>query len=70
MEFEIYRTSDHFKENKPCDKAYVAGKDKWDRPIYKIKIDTLDDLIALIEEVDENLILNNLSIEIYDDWRE
>lgn len=58
MEFEIYRTSDHFKENKPCDKAYVAGKDKWDRPIYKIKIDTLEDLISLMEEVGEKLIIN------------
>lgn len=71
MECEITRTSDYRKKNKPCDNAYVAGKDKWDRPIYKIKIDTLEDLIALLKEVNENLILKeDLSIEIYDDWRE
>lgn len=71
MEFEIHRTSDWDRTEKPCDSAYLAGKDQWDKPVYKIKIDTLEDLIALIKEVDENLILNvDTSIEIYDDWRE
>lgn len=70
MEFEITRTSDYLDKNKPCDKAYLAGEDEWGN-IYKIKIDTLEDLISLMEEVGEKLILKqDLSIEIYDDWRE
>lgn len=71
MEFKITRTSDYRNENKPCDKAYVVGKDAWDDPIYKIKIDTLEDLISFMNEVGERLIIKqDLSIEIYDDWRE
>lgn len=71
MEFEIERTSDYLKENQPCDKAYIADKDDWNRPIYKIKIDSLEELISFMNEVGESLIIKqDLSIEIYDDWRE
>lgn len=69
MEFEITRTSDYLDKNKPCDKAYLAGKDEWGN-IYKIKIDTLEDLISLIDDVGQIIIKKDLSIEIYDDWRE
>lgn len=69
MEFEITRTSDYLDRNKPCDKAYLAGENEWGN-IYKIKIDTLKDLISLIDDVGRIIIKQDLSIEIYDDWRE
>lgn len=69
MEFKITRTSDYLDKNKPCDKAYLAGEDEWGN-IYKIKIDTLEDLISLIDDVGQIIIKQDLSIEIYDDWRE
>lgn len=69
MECKITRTSDYLDRNKPCDKAYLAGEDEWGN-IYKIKIDTLEDLISLIDDVGQIIIKQDLSIEIYDDWRE
>lgn len=71
MEFEIYRTSDWDRTEKPCDRAYLAGKDEWDCDIYKVKIESLEDLIALRDEVNVSIIIRlNNSIEIYDDYRE
>lgn len=71
MEFEIYRTLKRHSEKKPCDNAYLAGKDEWNYDIYKVKIESLEDLIALRDEVNEDIIiLLDGSIEIYDDYRE
>jgi hypothetical protein len=72
MEFEIYRTSDWGRTEKPCDSAYLAGKDRWDNcDVYKVKIESLEDLIALRDEVNEYIIIRlDDSIEIYDDYRE
>lgn len=71
MEFEIYRTWHCHSEEKPCDSAYLAGKDQWDCDIYKVKIESLEDLIALRDEVNEDIIIHlDGSIEIYDDYRE
>lgn len=58
---------------KPCEKAYIKdngnGKIEW-----YIEINTLEDLIKLQKEVNEEFIFNVESpqpfIEIYDFWRE
>jgi hypothetical protein len=71
MEFEVYRTSDWGRTEKPCDSAYLAGKDQCNNDIYKVKIESLEDLIALRDEVNEYIIIRlDDSIEIYDDYRE
>lgn len=71
MEFEVYRTSDWDRTEKPCDSAYLADKDQWNNDVYKVKIESLEDLIALRDEVDKSIIIRlDDSIEIYDDYRE
>lgn len=71
MEFEIHRTTTRYRNKKPCDSAYLAGKDEWNYDIYKVKIESLEDLIALRDEVNEDIIIRlDGSIEIYDDYRE
>jgi hypothetical protein len=71
MEFKIYRTFKWHSDKKPCDSAYLAGKDERNRCIYKVKIESLKDLIALRDEVNEDIIIRlDGSIEIYDDYRE
>ena len=71
MNFEIYKTSSlGLEEKSPCKRAYRVGE------CYFVNIETLDDLLKLMKEVNEQLILtykptdNLYSIEIYDDYRE
>ena len=64
----------------PCESAKYIGP--CESPSYyhrfDVEINTLEDLIALIKEVEHPIILSmaewpyrgELSIEIYDDWRE
>lgn len=71
MVFGINTTSDYDCDNRPCERAYKNEHGKW-----MVDIATLEELIAIGEEVRRELILNVLSgwneftIEIYDDWRE
>ena len=82
MKFRIKRTSNWGGEEKPCEKAY-GGKHLGGRAddvrVWYIDINTLDELIALRDEVENELIvgtanekeLNDMpEIEIYDDYRE
>ena len=71
MNFEIYKTSSLGTEEKsPCKKAHKVGD------LYFVNIETIDDLLKLMKEVNERIILsytpqdNLYSIEIYDDYRE
>lgn len=72
MEFKIERTSDFTNRKQPCQNAYLTDeKDDLGCNIYKIKIESLEDFIALMNEVHETILLKeDMSIEIYDDWRE
>ena len=96
MIFEVERTSQWmFDENKPpCDGAFVEEfeitKTMWNGPAAKkkmkrwfIELNTLEDLLAFKEEIDEELIITHSSweevikdftvkyqIEIYDTYRE
>ena len=55
-------------------KAYLSKSSDWSFG-EDIEVNTLDDLLDLIEAYKESLIINvtdngELSIEVYDDWRE
>jgi hypothetical protein len=70
MIYEIYRTSDWFRKNKPCEKAELQSIDERGYSRYTIEINTLEDLQELIKEVDYCIIIDESTIEIYDDFRE
>ena len=80
MQYYVDRTSDWVGEEKPCKKAYketqpfeIFRGDELVRVDYRdvwcIDINTLEELLELIEEVGR-IIINGSSIEIYDTWRE
>lgn len=79
MKFEIYRTSDCCREKQPCEgaKQVRIGSAVHDA-VYEIEIDTLEDLLELVEREGEVIIGNSdkdktgyeFEIEIYDDYRE
>lgn len=69
MIYDIYRTSDWFRKNKPCEKAEFQGIDEYANNKYTIEINTLEDLQELIKEVGD-IIIGESEIEIYDDYRE
>lgn len=89
MIFGIKRTSQWFFEEDvaPCDKAFIkeferyVGADKIQDKDWFIELNTLEDLLNLQEEIDEDIIISDYyytynsidvkhSIEIYDDYRE
>lgn len=69
MIFDIHRTSDWFRESKPCERAELQGEDELGCDAYTIEINTLEDLQELIKEVGD-IIINESKIEIYDEYRE
>ena len=69
MKYVIYRTSDWFGTEKPCQKAYKEIEDKETDSDWHIDIDTLEQLQELIEEVGTIVLSKNI-IEIYDAHRE
>lgn len=78
MKFEIYRTSDCCREKVPCEGArLVRAGSMTNSAVYEIEINTLEDLLKLIDKVGE-VIIRDLSlenghtheIEIYDGYRE
>jgi len=72
MKFQVYCASNRFTEVQPCDGAY--------RPLHNcehewfINIETLTDLMELIEGLDEEIVINHTkpipTIKIYDDYIE
>lgn len=75
MKFEIYRTSDWCRENPPCEGAKLvrAGSVSHDA-VYEIEIETLEQLLKLMQAVEAPIIImgnyDEPAIEIYDDYRE
>ena len=79
MKFEIYRTSDRCRENPPCEDAKLvrAGSVVQDA-VYEIEIDTLEQLLELVNKEGDVIIMNSdksktgyeYEIEIYDGYRE
>ena len=80
MKFIVSRTSDWTGKEQPCKGAKPCViKDKKDHEIkaWEIEVNSLEELLELMEEVDEELILTDKmynetlrEIEIYDTYRE
>lgn len=71
MKCEIYRTSDWAGCEKPCKRAYKDISDNGIVTEWYIDINSIDDIQALIDEVDNPIIIKkDNKIEIYDDYRE
>lgn len=70
MRYRVTRTSDFLNEEKPCSKAKKFKLPTEEHSLWYIDINTLDDLRNLIDEVGHSLVIDNYSIEIYDDFRE
>lgn len=77
MKFQIERTSDWIGEKLPCEGAVLmkAGTSTTD-PVYTIDIESVEDLVKLMEKEGEIIIKANYKdgglpvIEIYDTYRE
>ena len=79
MKFEIYRTSDWCRENKPCEGAkLVRAGSAEHKPVYEIEINTLEQLLELVDEINDIIVMDSdksktgykYEIELYDDYRE
>ena len=71
MKFVITRTSDWSGRTQPCKEAVCTHETvkKYDKNRWEIDIKSLQDFYALINEVGR-IIVDEDSIEIYDDYRE
>ncbi len=71
MKFVITRTSDWSGRTQPCKEAVCTHEmvKKYDKNRWEIDIKSLQDFYALINEVGR-IIVDEDSIEIYDDYRE
>jgi hypothetical protein len=67
MIFEIDKASDVYGvEGKPCKNAkFNSQKDEWE-----IEINSLEELVALIQEKNYSLIISDTDITIYDSYVE
>lgn len=71
MKYRITRTSAFKSTEPPCKQAYEEGGiDKYGGMIWFVDIESLEDLHNLINEVGSAIILDDTSVEIYDDFRE
>lgn len=67
MKYNISKVSDFWGiKGKPYSRAYQDENDKK----WYVDIETLDELNAIIEETKHSLIIDEDSIEVYDDFRE
>ena len=78
MKFLIGKASDWHGDNKPCSKAIKIGKNKYDNNVWEVELNTLDDILALMNECDKDLVIgesyyddeHKYEITIYDDYME
>jgi hypothetical protein len=68
MRFEISRTSNWHGE-KPCEEAKPGPETSRGRATWWVDLDSLEDLLSLSVKYGE-LVVNENTIEIYDDYRE
>ena len=66
MKFEIERAS--HEDGLPCKNAILIGTER--DPKFEIEINSLDELMELVDEVDDIVINKDKSITIYDDYLE
>ena len=73
MKFRIAKASEYcvFKEDsKPCEKAFIHEYPTGEK-VWMVEINTLEELMALRQEVNEELIIGlNNWITVYDDFVE
>ena len=70
-----YRTSDWYRENPPCEGARLVREGSVSHnAVYEIEIETLEQLLELMQAVESPIIImgnyDEPTIEIYDDYRE
>ena len=72
MIYNVTRTSDLIgSSKKPCANAFIRNiGEKYGEITWAIIINTLEELQALQKEVKHPLIVDDDTIEIYDDYRE
>lgn len=72
MKFRIFRTSHYTmqRNEQPCEEAYIDGHFDSGEAIWCININTLEELISLAREYKRPFIIDENTIEIYDDYRE
>ena len=70
MKYSISRTSDLMGKYKPCENAYKGVINFAGQQIWHVDINTLEELHLLQDAVDEDLIVGDGYIEIYDAERE
>ena len=77
MKFLVSRTSDWtYDTAKPVDNAYSEGKDQWGHDIWRVDINSIEELMELVKEEKCEIIIGtdtegvNSYIEVYDDYRE
>lgn len=83
MVFKITRTSSPYFEQEgaekfPCEEAYFAGRTLFKKDaygpafyinVYEVEIESLSDLVELSRKYGE-IIIDDNTLEIYDDYRE
>jgi hypothetical protein len=69
MKFVLWRASGYRNPGKPCKNAYEE-KNIYGALLWYIDINSMEELIALIKEVDDKLIVSDEDITIYDDYVE
>lgn len=72
MKFQVYATSGEIKKYFPILLKYNLStvKAKRGKPKDEITINSLEELIKMINELDEEVIVYDGALEIYDDYRE
>lgn len=69
--YKIYRSSDLFQKDKPCESAYKGDvPDEYGNYDWYIDINNLEELHTLIEQTGRCVIVSKDSLGIYDDYRE
>ena len=69
MRFAIYRASDGYSPKQPTEAAYLAPHPTRGNAWY-IDINSLEELIALAEKEEQELIISKNEIVIYDGYME
>lgn len=71
MKFKVVRSSDFGMGScvAPCEEAVYTGKDEWGVPTYEVEVNTLEELMALVEKYGSFIVSRN-ELEIYDSYRE
>lgn len=59
-----------YREDKPYHKAYRDGNDEYGLPVWRIEVNSLEELMNIVREAGHPVIIDEQEIEIYNDYRE